>query len=116
MYHYFKDENTKGLAWLAVILMILLIAFVVWIHTLPQLYAKPVESQQYALTTKVVKIDRENDVVTCEDCNGNLWEFYGVEDWEVEDGVSLLMNDKGTETIFDDEIISARFNNWTITK
>ena len=116
MYHYFKDENTKGFAWLAVILIILLIVFVIWIHTLPQFYAKPVESQQYALTTKVVKIDRENDLVTFEDCNGFLWQILGVEDWEVEDGASLLMDSNGTEEIFDDVIINARFNNWTITK
>jgi hypothetical protein len=116
MYHYFKDENTKGFAWLAVILMILLIAFVVWIHMLPQLYAKPVESQQYALTTKVVDLDFENDLVTCEDCNGNLWQFFGVEDWEIEDGASLLMNDSGTPEIWDDVIESVRFNNWTLTK
>lgn len=70
----------------------------------------------YALTAKVVETDEENDIVTCEDFNGNLWQFYGVEDWEVGDCASLLMNSKGTEKIFDDEIMGARFSAWTLTR
>lgn len=64
----------------------------------------------YALTTEVVELDHENDVVVCEDFNGNLWEFYGCEDWQVGDIASLLMNSHGTEQIFDDEIELARYN------
>ena len=57
----------------------------------------------YALTTKVVELDRE-------DFNGNLWEFYGCEDWQIGDIASLLMNSHGTEKIFDDKIELARYN------
>lgn len=64
----------------------------------------------YALTTKVVELDHENDVVVCEDFNGNLWEFYGCEDWQIDDIASLLMDGNGTPTIYDDEIMSARYN------
>lgn len=72
--------------------------------------------QNYALTVKVVSIDLENDLVTCEDCNGNLWQFFGVEDWEVGDSASLLMNDSGTPEIWDDVIENVKYNNWTLTK
>lgn len=77
---------------------------------------KPVEEQTkveetiYALTTKVILVDYTTDIVWCEDFNGNVWEFYGCEGWAVGDIASLLMNDKGTESIEDDEIISARYN------
>ena len=64
----------------------------------------------YPMTTKIVETDRENDVVVCEDFNGNLWEFEGCEDWQVGDVASLLMNSKGTASIFDDEIVTARYN------
>lgn len=67
------------------------------------------KEELYALTTEVIKIDRENDVVTCEDFNGYLWQFEGCEDWQEGDICSLLMNDKATEKVFDDEIISARY-------
>ena len=64
----------------------------------------------YALTTEVVELDRKNDIVVCEDFNGNLWEFYGCEDWQIDDIASLLMDNNGTPTIYDDEIVSARYN------
>lgn len=63
----------------------------------------------YPLTTVVVSVDAENDVVTCIDYNGNLWEFYGCEDWEQGDIASLLMKNCGTAEIFDDEIIMANY-------
>ena len=64
----------------------------------------------YALTTKVVELDRDNDVVVCEDFNENLWEFYGYENWQVGDIASLLMNSKGTEKNIDDAIEFASYN------
>lgn len=70
----------------------------------------------YALTTLVVKVDRENDTVTCLDSVGNTWQFYGTEDWQEGDCASLLMWDNGTESITDDEIHSARYNAWGLTR
>ena len=70
----------------------------------------------YALTACVVEIDRDNDIVTCEDYDGNLWEFYGVEDWEVGDCASLLMESHGTAKINDDTIRDARFSAWELTR
>ena len=63
----------------------------------------------YPRTARVYEIDRDADLVTVIDAAGFLWEFYGVEDWEVDDLVSLLMFDNGTKTIFDDEIIKAYY-------
>lgn len=73
------------------------------------------QATTYALTTVVVETDTATDVVTCEDSNGNLWEFYGVEDWQVGDCASLLMNDQGTPIIYDDTIEGARYSAWTLT-
>lgn len=70
----------------------------------------------YALTTCVVEVDRDNDIVTCEDSNGNLWEFYGCEDWQEGDCASLLMNSRGTASIYDDAIEGARYSAWTLTR
>lgn len=72
--------------------------------------------ERYALTTCVVEVDRDNDIVTCEDSNGNLWEFYGCEDWQEGDCASLLMNDQGTPSVYDDAIEGARYSAWTLTR
>ena len=107
-----KDMKEMGKAKyiaLCVVTALLTLAVIGGLITLVVLSEKPV-ADSYALTTKVVELDHENDVVVCEDFNGNLWEFYGCEDWQINDVASLLMNDNGTPTIYDDEIVSARYN------
>lgn len=64
----------------------------------------------YPLSTVVTGINIEDDSVTVEDSNGNLWDFYGTEDWEVGDGCSLLMDSNGTDNIEDDIIISTQYH------
>lgn len=66
--------------------------------------------KEYPQTMTVVQIDIATDTVTCEDLTGNLWQFKGVEDWQEGDTVSMIMNNKGTEEIFDDEIIKIEYN------
>ena len=66
----------------------------------------------YAKSARVIEINHDANVVTFEDCLGNLWDWEGVEDWAIDDGAALLMDNKGTKTIFDDEIISVKFENW----
>ena len=54
----------------------------------------------YSISTTVTAIEINN---------GNIWEFYGVEDWEVGDSCALTMYDNKTEQIFDDEIIRTTY-------
>lgn len=70
---------------------------------------RPTDSIQYAKTAKIVEVNRITDTVTCEDYNGNLWEFTECEDWEVGDIAALLMNNNGTESIYDDTIVEVRY-------
>ena len=70
----------------------------------------------YALTACVVEIDKDADVVTFEDYNGNLWTLEGVEDWEMGDCASLLMNNQATAQIEDDVIRSAHYEGWTLMR
>lgn len=73
--------------------------------------AKP-KSEHYPTTTVVISVDRTTDTVTVEDFTGNLWEFEGCEDWQVNDICSMIMSDNATEDIRDDEIISVRYSGW----
>lgn len=59
----------------------------------------------YANLTTVVEIDRNADVVVCQDFNGFVWEFYGAEDWAEGDLCNLVMYDNLTEKIYDDIIV-----------
>ena len=72
----------------------------------------PAKPTLYPLTALVVDFDETQDVVICEDYAGNIWEFYGIEDWQEGDLASFIMNDNGTPTIYDDEIVSVRYSGW----
>lgn len=66
----------------------------------------------YAKTCMVTEINPETDIVTTEDYNGNTWELYGTEDWLPGDICSMVMDDKGTENIYDDEIVNVRYSGY----
>lgn len=57
----------------------------------------------------VVAVNHAADTVTVEDPAGNLWVFYGAEDWTCGDIAALLMDDCGTPSIYDDKIVSVRY-------
>lgn len=67
------------------------------------------QDNYYPLTTVVTEINEKEDLVSVTDNNGYVWQFYGVEDWEEKDICSLLMDNNGTENIFDDIIIKAQY-------
>jgi len=67
----------------------------------------------YARSAAVVSLDYGADIVTLEDSQGFLWEFYGCEDWNPGEIASVLMWDNGTpETIFDDVILQVRYSGY----
>lgn len=67
------------------------------------------ETKVYPLLTTVTGVDRDKDLVTVEDNNGFIWQFEGADDWEEGDLCNCLMDSRGTEKIFDDEIIMTRY-------
>lgn len=75
--------------------------------SLAKLYNANQQKHLYPLSTTVMEI--ENETVTVEDSNGNLWSFNGAEDWEINDSCALIMNDNNTKDIHDDTIISTRY-------
>lgn len=66
------------------------------------------ESENYPETGKVVSIS--GDAVTVETSTGNLFEFYGSEDWFVGDIVSMIMDSCGTANVKDDVIITVKYS------
>lgn len=68
----------------------------------------------YPLTAKVTEVNYDDDTVTVETFTGFLFSFEGCEDWAEGDCASLIMDDNGTEKIFDDEIVMAQYCAWTL--
>lgn len=66
----------------------------------------------YPQTFMVISVDNYENLVTIKDFNGNIWQFYGAEDWIENDICSAIMDNRGTKSIFDDEVISVRYSGW----
>ena len=64
------------------------------------------EVNYYPATGIVTEIDTALDAVYWTD-GISRWCFYGVEDWMIGDGISVIMSDEGTELIYDDRMASS---------
>lgn len=61
-------------------------------------------------TRACVVVEVNGDSVVAEDSVGHRWGFTDTEEyWEVGDGCSLLLDDNGTQEIYDDIIMGADF-------
>ena len=89
-----------------VILMVLALAMV----------ALTASAEIYPKTAKVIEVNYTDDLVTIETCTGITYTFEGCEDWIEGDGVSLIMEDNGTESILDDCILMAEYTGWTLER
>ena len=57
----------------------------------------------------VIEVNYEYNYIAIEDFTGNVWEWEGVEDWQEGDIAAMIMDDNGTESIFDDIILDIQY-------
>lgn len=110
-----------------VILAIIAIITIVSVESASNAYARSEDSSEniryycdnteyYANTAVITGFDYARDIVICEDSAGRVWEFYEIDDWEIGDCVSLLLNNVGTQFVTDDIIVSARYSGFHISR
>ena len=69
----------------------------------------------YPLTTQVVEIDAESDIVIVETYLGLMYAFYGAENWDIGDCCTCIMFDNYTPEITDDEVVEVAYSPWILT-
>lgn len=104
-----KDEFRAFL--IAITIIAVIVVIFVGFVTAAVWYSATTNSKAniYPLLTTVTEINKDKDIVTVEDNNGFIWQFKGVDDWEKGDLCNCLMDSQGTEKVFDDEIITTRY-------
>lgn len=75
----------------------------------------PTERGLYAMAGVITEIDCEAvegfDALTIESGNGNIWTYYSdAKDWGTGDIIVCTMDNKGTVSVKDDEIVSASYS------
>ena len=89
------------------------VAVITIIVSLSLVFSASAVSEFYPRCAVVTDINEVEDIVTCEDFAGVIWQFYGVEDFKVGDLVAMLLWDCGTsDSIFDDEIIDVVYGGY----
>ena len=69
-----------------------------------------ISEHTYGKLCKVAGFDFNEDLVLFLDWNGQIWEWDGIEDWEIGDFASMVFFDNLTpNTIYDDIILSASY-------
>lgn len=102
-------ETTKRSFFIgACVALAMTIMNVVLLYIFPKVEKKNI----YGITAIVTNVSQTTDTVTIKDFNGNLWQFKGIEDWEVDDIASCVMDNKGTAEIKDDVIVSVRYSGY----
>lgn len=72
--------------------------------------------ETYTREAIVYSLEYNDDAVIVETLDGELWEFYGCEDWFVNDICVLTFKDAGIPGyIWDDEIVNARYVGYRAT-
>ena len=87
---------------------LVVLAIIIIVTTVMTVEAKAATKKDIYPASMIV-IEVENNIVTLEDFNGYTWEFEGAEDWQVGDICACIMNDNGTDKIFDDEIVQTKY-------
>ena len=70
----------------------------------------------YATNLVVKKIDRKKNKVIVKNWCGYTYTFYGISDLEKDDVVSCVMYTKGTASVKDDKVMSAKFERADLLK
>lgn len=70
------------------------------------------ENCYYPETAVVVEICEDEVIV--ETYTGNLFGFYGSEDWSIGDCVSMIIDSCGTQKVTDDMVIDAHYSAWKL--
>ena len=94
--------------------LLILVTTIIQLFNLSGAKPMPKEINVYPLVAVVSEVDRAQDIVTFETNNGDLFEWEGVEDLEVNDTCALMMCDMGTPEIEDDVILSIRYSGFEV--
>lgn len=69
------------------------------------------ECHIYPLSAEITDVNYEDDIITITDYSGEEWVYEGCEDWEIGDGASLIMYNNMTLEIYDDVILTIKYEN-----
>lgn len=102
-----KDKTFYTIINICVVITFVMIAIVMASFTY-HVTSGTTNDTTYTMQAKVIDVDTASDTIQIEDSHGEIWEFFGTENFQKDNSVIVLMDNRGTSTIYDDEILSVR--------
>lgn len=68
-----------------------------------------VSHEYYPMCGTITDINTNEDYFIITDFNGENWIYEGIEDWQIDDIVACIMDNKGTLSIKDDSIVKIKY-------
>lgn len=66
----------------------------------------------YPETAIIQEVNTDTDLVMVQTLSGNIFEFYGVEDYSTGDIVSMIIDSGSTPEVTDDKILSVKYSGY----
>jgi hypothetical protein len=104
-----KDKTFYTIINICVVITFVMIAIVIASLTY-HVTSGTTNDTTYIIQAKVIGIDTASDTVQIEDSHGEVWEFFGAENFQKGNSVIVLMDDQSTSTVYDDTILSVRLD------
>jgi hypothetical protein len=86
------------------------IVAIITVSLIHQVTSPTDNNTHYVTQAKVIGINTASDTVQIEDSHGEIWEFFGTENFQKGNSVIVLMDDQSTSTVYDDTILSVRLD------
>lgn len=104
-----KDKTFYTIINICAVIALIIIA-IVMASLAHQVISRTTNDTNYTMQAKVIGVDTTSDTVQIEDSHGEVWEFFGTENFQKDNSVIVLMDNQGTSTVYDDEILSVRLD------
>ena len=101
---HFRTRNSTILFFGIALLIIVAIASTSCVKNNAQLSV----DNLYPHAAVVFEVDDVGDCVYASDYNGEVWMFYGAEEWMIGDIAAMIIDGRGTPEVAGDKIVSVR--------
>lgn len=104
-----KEKTFYTIISICVTIAIIMI-IIVTVSLVHQIASTTINETRYIVKAKVIDVNTITDTVQIEDTRKEVWEFFGINNFQKGDSIIVLMDNQKTHTIYDDKILNVRLD------
>ena len=92
------------------VIIAIIMTIIVITSLIHQITYTTINETHYVIETEVINVNTTTDTIQIKDTHGEVWEFFGIDNFQEGDSIIVLMDNQKTHTIYDDEILNVHFD------